>query len=161
MSVPSAERERPRIRTARQIEDECLHPDEAAQALGLPRSTVFKLSACREGGEDALRAKPGPGSPELIRRDFWVALSAVSVGRLPRKLGLSPQRPLWRAWQQDPAAVERWKCEEFPAIKAEAERQRNRKYSHAQWEFTSTGYRCPLRDGDVLTPGQPDSPFPA
>ncbi|MET8325081.1 winged helix-turn-helix domain-containing protein [Streptomyces sp. NPDC005181] len=60
----------------------------------------------------------------MIRRDFGVALSAVSVGWLPRELGLSPQRPLWRAWQQDPAAVERWKCEEFPAIKAEAERQR-------------------------------------
>ncbi|MHA5054535.1 hypothetical protein [Streptomyces sp. SD15] len=47
----------------RQIEDGCLHPDEAAQVFGLARSTVFKPSACREGGEDALRAKPGPGSP--------------------------------------------------------------------------------------------------
>ena len=31
---------------------------------------------------------------ELIRREFGVALSEVSVGRLLRKLGLSPQRPL-------------------------------------------------------------------
>jgi transposase len=56
----------------------------------------------------------------LIRREFGVALSVVSVGRLLRKLGLSPQRPLWRAYQQDPAAVERWKREAFPAIRAEA-----------------------------------------
>ena len=33
----------------------------------------------------------------LIRREFGVSLSAVSVGRLLRTLGLSPQRPLWRA----------------------------------------------------------------
>jgi transposase len=58
---------------------------------------------------------------EVIRREFGVALSVVSVGRLLRKLGLSPQRPLHRAYQQNPAAVERWKREEYPAIKAAAE----------------------------------------
>jgi transposase len=36
---------------------------------------------------------------ELIRREFGVRLSEPSVGRLLRKLGLSPQRPLYRAWQ--------------------------------------------------------------
>ena len=34
---------------------------------------------------------------ELIRREFGVRLSEVSVGRLLRTLGLSPQRPLYRA----------------------------------------------------------------
>jgi len=57
---------------------------------------------------------------ELIRREFAVSLSAVSVGRLLRTLGLSPQRPLWRAWQADPEAVQRWKDEDFPAIRAAA-----------------------------------------
>jgi len=56
----------------------------------------------------------------LIRREFEVALSAVSVGRLLRTLGLSPQRPLWRAWQANPEAVQRWREEEFPAIRAQA-----------------------------------------
>ena len=59
---------------------------------------------------------------ELIRREFDVALSAVSVGRLLRMIGLSPQRPLFRAYQQDPQAVERWKTEEYPAIRAEAKK---------------------------------------
>lgn len=59
---------------------------------------------------------------EVIRREFGVALSAVSVGRLLRTLGLSPQRPLSRAYQQDPDAVERWKAQEYPAIRAEANR---------------------------------------
>ena len=58
---------------------------------------------------------------EVIRREFGVALSVVSVGRLLGKLGLSPQRPLHRAYQQDPQAVERWKKETYPAIRKEAE----------------------------------------
>ena len=55
---------------------------------------------------------------EVIRREFGVALSAVSVGRLLRRLGLSPQRPLHRAYKQDPEAVARWKKETYPAIRA-------------------------------------------
>jgi len=57
---------------------------------------------------------------ELIRREFNVKLSVVSVGRLLRKLGLSPQRPLWRAYQQNLVAVELWKSEVYPAIRTEA-----------------------------------------
>jgi transposase len=41
-------------------------------------------------------------------------------GPLLRKLGLSPQRPLYRAYQQNPEAVARWKAETYPAIRAEA-----------------------------------------
>jgi len=54
----------------------------------------------------------------LIRREFGVALSVVSVGRLLRAMGLSPQRPLHRAYQLNPEAVARWKKEEFAAIRA-------------------------------------------
>jgi transposase len=60
---------------------------------------------------------------ELIRRDFAVRLSEVSVGRLMRRLGFSPQRPLYRAWQQDPALVERWRAEDYPKIAARAKRE--------------------------------------
>ncbi len=60
---------------------------------------------------------------ELIRIRFGVSLSEVSVGRLLRKLGLSPQKPLRRAYQQNPEAVERWKKEEYPAIREEAKSQ--------------------------------------
>ena len=65
----------------------------------------------------------------LIRREFQVSLSAVSVGRLLRTLGLSPQRPLWRAWQADPDAVQRWSDEEFPAIRAQAKAEGRRSTS--------------------------------
>lgn len=58
---------------------------------------------------------------ELIRREFEVALSEVSVGRLLRRLGLSPQRPLHRAIEQNPVLVDQWRSERFPAIQREAE----------------------------------------
>jgi len=146
-----------RLRAVEQIEAGA-HPEAVAEALGLARGTVYMwLAKYREGGRDALKARPVPGRPpklsgpqlrrlytpivgadprqlefqfalwtremirELIRREFKVALSAVSVGRLLRKLGLSPQRPLYRAYQQNPEAVERWKTEEYPRIRAEAE----------------------------------------
>jgi transposase len=53
---------------------------------------------------------------ELIRREFKVSMSASAVGRLLHRLGLSPQRPLWRAWQADPERVAAWKQTEYPAI---------------------------------------------
>ena len=60
---------------------------------------------------------------ELIRREFGVRLSEVSVGRLLRGLGLTPQRPVRRAYQQDAEAVERWKTEEYPAIRNLAKKE--------------------------------------
>lgn len=65
----------------------------------------------------------------LIRRRFGVSLSRSSVSRLLTQLGLSAQRPLWRAYQQDPAQVERWLQAEYPKIVALAQRQ------HAQIFF--------------------------
>jgi transposase len=57
---------------------------------------------------------------ELIGREFGVRLSEPSVGRLLRRLGLSPQRPLYRAYQQNPEAVARWKAEAYLQLRTEA-----------------------------------------
>jgi transposase len=57
---------------------------------------------------------------DLIRRKFGVEMTLQGVGKLLHRLGLSPQRPLYRAYQQDPEAVRRWREEEFPAIRAQA-----------------------------------------
>lgn len=59
---------------------------------------------------------------ELIRQKFNVRLSDVSVGRLLRNLGLTPQRPLHRAYQQKPEAVKQWKEETYPEIRKEAKK---------------------------------------
>ena len=60
---------------------------------------------------------------ELIWREFGVSLSESAVGRMLRRLGLSPQRPLFRAYQQDPEAVQRWREEEYPAIQKLAKQE--------------------------------------
>ena len=44
---------------------------------------------------------------QVIRERFGVRMTEVSVGRLLEKLGLTPQKPLRRAYQQDPESVER------------------------------------------------------
>ena len=59
-----------------------------------------------------------------IEQRFQVRLSRWSVMRLLRQLGLSPQRPMWRAYQQDPVAVERWISKEYPRIRALAKRRK-------------------------------------
>jgi transposase len=145
-----------RIRAVGQIQQGA-HPDEVAAGLGMTRAAVYGwLAKYREGGLEALKARPVPGRPpklsgsqlarlytlvvsndprqlrftfalwtramirELIRREFGVRLSQVSVGRLLCKLGLSPQRPLYRAYQQNPEAVARWKAETYPQLRTEA-----------------------------------------
>ena len=60
---------------------------------------------------------------ELIRREFDVRLSDVSVGRLLRKLGLSPQKPLRRAYQRDEEKVKAWKEKAFPELRKLAKKE--------------------------------------
>jgi len=61
---------------------------------------------------------------QLIHDKFNIRLSRTSVTRLLNQMGLSAQRPMWRAYQQNPEAVDRWLNEEFPKIKALARRTR-------------------------------------
>ena len=58
---------------------------------------------------------------KLIHQELGIRLSRWSVSRLLRQLGLSPQRPLFRAQQQDAERVSRWKAEVFPEIRRKAE----------------------------------------
>jgi len=53
---------------------------------------------------------------QIIDQRFGVKLSKASVCRLLNQLGLTPQRPIWRAYQQKPEDVERWLREEYPRI---------------------------------------------
>src|SRR5450755_2726481 len=59
----------------------------------------------------------------LIEQKFGVRLGVTAVGRVLARLGLTPQKPLQRAYQRDPQAIERWQRETYPAIAAKAKRQ--------------------------------------
>jgi transposase len=60
---------------------------------------------------------------ELIEQKLGVRLGVTAVGELLAKLGLTPQKPLQRAYQRDPEAIERWQRETYPAIARQAKAQ--------------------------------------
>src|SRR5260221_12036285 len=57
---------------------------------------------------------------ELLSRKFEVQVSVWTVGRYLRAWGLTPQKPVRRAYEQNPTAVRKWLEEEYPAIRAQA-----------------------------------------
>lgn len=59
----------------------------------------------------------------LVAQRFGVRLSVTSIGRLLAELEITPQKPLRRAYERDPAAVERWIREEYPALRVRAKRR--------------------------------------
>jgi len=61
---------------------------------------------------------------QLIFLEFGVKLSKASVCRLLAQLGLTPQRPVWLAYQQRPEKVKKWLEEESPRIRALAHRHK-------------------------------------
>lgn len=79
---------------------------------------------------------------EVIHKQFGIKLSKASVCRLLGQLGLSAQRPLWRAYQQNPEVVDRWLSEVFPGIAARAKRRRA-----AIWFGDEAGVRSDAHSG--------------
>ena len=75
------------------------------------------------------------------------------------KLGLTPQKPLQRAYQRDPEAIEAWRHERYPAIARQA------KASGGEVYFWGVGLSCRQRarqdlgqeGSDVERPGQRQS----
>jgi transposase len=64
-----------------------------------------------------------PVVEDVIQKLFGIVLHKTTVWRMLRKLGLSPQKPVRRAFQQDQVEIVRWTTKEFPAIVAEAKRK--------------------------------------
>jgi transposase len=128
-----------------------------AALVGMNRRTVSGWHRrWRQGGADALAARPVPGRPgkltddqlrelafmvrnhtpadygfafalwtrpligDLIEQRFGHRFQEDWVGKVMRRIGFSPQRPVYRASQQDPEKVREWREQAYPAIKAEA-----------------------------------------
>lgn len=59
----------------------------------------------------------------LVREQFGLRLSLSSVGRLLAQLGLTCQRPLFRAYEQNPTLVQQWRERDYPVIQSLAKRE--------------------------------------
>lgn len=57
---------------------------------------------------------------ELIYDRFKIRLSKWTVGRLLKKWGMSPQKPIKRAYEQQPEVVKKWINDEYPKIARKA-----------------------------------------
>ena len=60
---------------------------------------------------------------ELIHRRYGVHLPVRTIGHYLKRWGFTPQKPLKRAYEQRPEAIQRWLTHEYPAITARARRE--------------------------------------
>lgn len=60
---------------------------------------------------------------ELLAERFDLRVSVWTAGRYLRRWGFTPQKPLRRAYERDPAAVKVWLEREYPAIRVRAKRE--------------------------------------
>jgi transposase len=58
----------------------------------------------------------------LIQERMGIELCLTSVGKLLARLDITPQKPLRRAYERDPAAVELWRKEAYPKLKKRAKK---------------------------------------
>jgi transposase len=101
-------------------------PDEQ-RLLGAAQEAGVQELICRHTPDElglpfALRSRAAVGM--LIARRCGVELAVRTVGKYPARWGFTPQKPIRRAYEQDPAAVRRWLRRDYPAIAARARRAR-------------------------------------
>ena len=60
---------------------------------------------------------------DLIHDRLNISLGLTAVGDLLHRVGLTPQKPMRRAYERDDAEIEKWKKETYPGIKKSAKKQ--------------------------------------
>ena len=61
---------------------------------------------------------------EVIEREYGVKIALRTISDYLKRWGYSPQKPMKRAYEQNPKAVERWLNKDYPAIKARAKKEK-------------------------------------
>jgi transposase len=65
-----------------------------------------------------------PQVRQLVRDWFGIGLSLVTIGKYLRSWGLSPQKPIRKAYEQNPEAVAQWLEVDYPAVAAQAKKDK-------------------------------------
>ncbi len=96
---------------------------------------------------------------ELIIRRFGVRLSLASIGTVLARQGLTPQKPLQRTYQRDPAAIARRQRETYLAIVRTAKRDKAEIYFWDESGFRANAVHGPTwgakgQTSVISVPGQ-------
>ena len=120
-----------RIRAVKQVQSG-VSPEEVTRVLGLSRitgpmmkwiyDTIVQKNPLQFRFEFALWTREI--IREVIHRKYKLRLGLSSVSRLLKQLGLSCQRPLFKAWQQNEQQVQNWLKKVFPKIKKRAKAEK-------------------------------------
>jgi transposase len=97
-----------------------------------------------------------PAVQQLLAEHFGVEVSVWTVGRYLAGWGLTPQKPVRRAYERDPVAVQRWLDEEYPAIERAAKVEKAEIHWGDELELRSdhqTGTRYGRRGVTPVIPG--------
>lgn len=70
---------------------------------------------------------------DLIEQRYEITLSLVTVGNYLKGWGMTAQKPIRQAYQQNANALEKWRTEEYPIIKNRAQKE------HASIFWTDEG----------------------
>jgi transposase len=111
---------------------EALRPDERGRSKVQGRV----LTASKE---DSIKSRIIDQRPEQLKIDFYlwnrkavmvlieqqhgIALPVRTVGKYLTRWGFTPQKPIKKAYEQRPEAVQAWLDEQYPAIEAQARAQ--------------------------------------
>lgn len=61
----------------------------------------------------------------MIKKRFGISMSRWTAGRYLKRWGFTPQKPVRRAFEQNPLAVKRWLKKQYPAIVKMAKREKS------------------------------------
>jgi transposase len=93
---------------------------------------------------------------ELIQRKYRIQLSSRTIQRYLKAWGFTPQKPIRRAYERDPKAVERWLRIEYPNLEKRAKTEKaaifwgdemGLRSDHQAGRFYSPKGKTPIRDG--------------
>ena len=84
---------------------------------------------------------------DLIKQELGLSIPIRTVGEYLKRWGMTPQKPLKRAYEQRPETVRKWLDEEYPKIQAQAKREKAEIY----WG-DETGLRSDSQHGRGYSP---------
>ena len=59
----------------------------------------------------------------LVKQQMGIKMGLTAVGRMLSQMNITPQKPLHRAYERDPKAIEKWKNEDYPALQKRAKQR--------------------------------------